>query len=275
MTRFVRVTGRASIFLLLASATVLAQEPPAPEAPPVQPEASLTVEAAAPPATEPAAETAPGSPEEPVSAPAKVLLVPVEFSVYEQGLNTREIVADWTEAARANLATAATEVLGERAGLQLVPMPVLEPAEQEALHEHLALVKLVVLQASSMSGSAWNRRKPDFDRRLGDGLQFLREKSGADFVILIDGSQVKQSGGSVFTQIALAGILGVGVPGGGTYLSSSLIDLVAGEVKWFNARYGLEGFGMTNSDLRQLDDAKAMLRKLFEPYPAIPALTVK
>jgi hypothetical protein len=275
MTRFVRVTGRASIFLLLASATVLAQEPPAPEAPPVQPEASLTVEAAAPPATEPAAETAPGSPEEPVSAPAKVLLVPVEFSVYEQGLNTREIVADWTEAARANLATAATEVLGERAGLQLVPMPVLEPAEQEALHEHLALVKLVVLQASSMSGSAWNRRKPDFDRRLGDGLQFLREKSGADFVILIDGSQVKQSGGSVFTQIALAGILGVGVPGGGTYLSSSLIDLVAGEVKWFNARYGLEGFGMTNSDLRQLEDAKAMLRKLFEPYPAIPALTVK
>jgi hypothetical protein len=275
MTRFVRVTGRASIFLLLASATVLAQEPPAPEAPPVQPEASLTVEAAAPPATEPAAETAPGSPEEPVSAPAKVLLVPVEFSVYEKGLNTSEIVADWTEAARANLATAATEVLGERAGLQLVPMPVLEPAEQEALHEHLALVKLVVLQASSMSGSAWNRRKPDFDRRLGDGLQFLREKSGADFVILIDGSQVKQSGGSVFTQIALAGILGVGVPGGGTYLSSSLIDLVAGEVKWFNARYGLEGFGMTNSDLRQLDDAKAMLRKLFEPYPAIPALTVK
>jgi hypothetical protein len=275
MTRFVRVTGRASIFLLLASATVLAQEPPAPEAPPVQPEASLTVEAAAPPATEPAAETAPGSPEEPVSAPAKVLLVPVEFSVYEKGLNTSEIVADWTEAARANLATAATEVLGERAGLQLVPMPVLEPAEQEALHEHLALVKLVVLQASSMSGSAWNRRKPDFDRRLGDGLQFLREKSGADFVILIDGSQVKQSGGSVFTQIALAGILGVGVPGGGTYLSSSLIDLVAGEVKWFNARYGLEGFGMTNSDLRQLEDAKAMLRKLFEPYPAIPALTVK
>jgi len=275
MTRFVRVIGRASIFLLLASATVLAQEPPAPEAPPVQPEASLTVEAAAPPATEPAAETAPGSPEEPVSAPAKVLLVPVEFSVYEKGLNTSEIVADWTEAARANLATAATEVLGERAALQLVPMPVLEPAEQEALREHLALVKLVVLQAGSMSGSAWNSRKPDFDRRLGNGLQFLREKSGADFVILIDGSQVKQSGGSVFTQIALAGILGVGVPGGGTYLSSSLIDLVVGEVKWFNARYGLEGFGMTNSDLRQLDDAKTMLRKLFEPYPAIPALTAK
>jgi hypothetical protein len=239
----------------------------------------LQVEAVALPVAEPA----PGSAQEPSAAPAKVLLVPVEFSVYEQGLNTSDIVADWTEAARANLATAATEVLGERAGLQLVPMPVLEPAEQEVLREHLALVKLVVLQANSMSGSAWNSRKPDFDRRLGNGLQFLREKSGADFAILIDGSQVKQSGGSVFSQIALIGILGAvggvslgaGAPGGGTYLSSSLIDLAGGEVKWFNTRYGQEAFGMTRSDLRQLADAKAILRKLFEPYPAIPALTAK
>jgi hypothetical protein len=278
MTRFVRPVG-SSLLLLLASATLFAQEPPPPETPPVQPEASLPVEDVAPPVAEPV----PGSAEEPSVAPAKVLLVPVEFSVYEQGLNTSEIVADWTEAARANLVTAATEVLRERAGLQVVPMPTLEPAEQEVLREHLALVKHIVLQANSMSGGAWNDRKPDFDRRFGDGLQFLRERSGADFVILIDGSQVKQSGGRVVSQLALLGILGAvggtpvvgGAPGGGTYLSSSLIDLVGGEVKWFNARYGQEAFGMTRSDLRQLDDAKVMLRKLFEPYPAIPALTVK
>lgn len=279
MRRLVPVIGRASILLILASATAFAQEPQPSESPLVQPQASLAVEAAALPAAEPA----PSSSEEPVASPAKVLLVPVEFSVYEQGLNTSEIVAEWTEAARANLATAATEVLGERAGLQLVPMPMLEPAEQEVLREHIALVKLVVLQANSMSGGAWNSRKPDFDRRIGDGLQFLRAKSGADFVILIDGSQVKQSGGSVFSDIALLGVLGAvggvylgaGATGGGTYLSSSLIDLVGGDVKWFNTRFGGEAFGMTSSDLRQLDDAKTMLRKLFEPYPAIPALTVK
>jgi hypothetical protein len=270
MTRFVRPVG-SSLLLLLASATLFAQEPPPPETPPVQPEASLPVEDVAPPVAEPV----PGSAEEPSVAPAKVLLVPVEFSVYEQGLNTSEIVADWTEAARANLVTAATEVLRERAGLQVVPMPTLEPAEQEVLREHLALVKLVVQQASSMTGPAWNSRKPEFDRRLGDGLQFLREKSGAEFAILIDGSQLKQSGGRVLTQIALAGLGGSAPFGGGTYLSSSLIDLLGGEVKWFNARFGDEAFGITRSDLRQLDDAKATVRKLFEPYPAIPALTVK
>ena len=265
--------------LLLGSATLFAEEPPPPGASSLGSEPSSAVVAAPPPV----AEAVPPSSVEPGAAPAKVLLVPVEFSVYERGLGTSEIVADWTEVARANLATAATEVLGERTGLQLVPMPALEQAEQEVLREHLALVKLVVLQANSMSGDAWNSRKPEFDRRLGDGLQFLREKSGADFVVLIDGSQVKQSGGSVLAQIALVGVLGAaggtyvsaGAPGGGTYLSTSLIDLVAGEVKWFNARYGQEAFGMTRSDVRQLDDAKAMLRRLFEPYPAIPALTVK
>jgi hypothetical protein len=189
-------------------------------------------------------------------------------------MGSGEVVADWTEAARANLAAAATEVLGERAGLQLVSMPELEPAEQEQLREHLALVKLVVLQANSMAGAAWDTRKPDFDRRFGEGLQFLRERSGADFAIVIDGSQVKQSGGSVFTQVAMAAI-GVGIPGGGTYLTSSLLDLQAGEVKWFNARFGVEALGITGSDIRDLGEAKATLRKLFEPYPAIPALTVK
>lgn len=248
MKRFLSLAGPASVLLLLASA-LYAQEPPPPEQAPADP--------------------GPATP-----APARVVLLPVEFSVYEKGLATGEIVADWTEAARVNLAAAAADVLGERAGLQLVPMPTLDAAEQEVLREHLALVKLVVLQANSMPGGAWNSRKPEFDRRFGDGLQFLRERSGADFAVVIDGSQVKQSGGSVFTQIALAAI-GVGIPGGGTYLTSSLIDLQGGEVKWFNARFGAEAIGITGSDIRDLGEAKATLRKLFEPYPGIPALTVK
>jgi hypothetical protein len=258
MKRHVGLFGLASVLLLLASA-LCAQEPPPPELVP------------APSGT---ATPADATPADATPAPAKVILLPIEFSVYEKGLGTGEIVADWTEAARTNLAAAATDVLGERAGLQLVPMPPLEPAEQEVLREHLALVKLVVLQANSMMGGAWNSRKPDFDRRFGDGLQFLRAKSGADFAIMIDGSQVKQSGGSIFSQVALAAI-GVGIPGGGTYLSSSLIDLQGGEVKWFNARFGVEALGITGSDIRNPGEAQATLRKLFEPYPEIPALTVK
>ncbi len=268
-----RVIGIGPLMGLLVATALSAQEPPPPDPEPV-PAAEAAPEATTVTPVAPVAESAPEAVPVPAVAPAKVVLLPVEFSVYEKGVGTGEIVADWTEAARANLAQAASDVLGERAGLQLVSMPSLEPAEQQALRDHLAVVKLVVLQANSMIGSAWNHRKPEFDRSFGDGLQFLREKSGADFAIVIDGSQVKQSGGSIFTQIALAAI-GVGIPGGGTYLTSSLIDLQAGEVKWFNARFGAEALGITGSDIRDLGEAKATLRKLFEPYPAIPALTVK
>lgn len=253
-----RLVAAAPALGLLLSTALFAQESPAPDPAPPAPEVVV-----------PQTETA-----EPVATPAKVLLLPVEFSVYQKGVGTGEIVADWTEAARANLAAAATDVLGERAGLQLVPMPTLDAAEQERLREHVALVKLIVVQANGLNSGAWKSRKADFDRRFGDGLGFLREKSGADFAILIDGSQLKQSGGSIFTQVALAAI-GAYVPGGGTYLTSSLLDLQAGEVKWFNARFGAEALGITGSDIRDLGEAKATLRKLFEPYPAIPALTVK
>ncbi len=270
------VVRLASVGLCLVSAAALSQQLP-PETEPGPPEAATA--AAIPPlppdaAIAPAPTPAPAPAPPPASTPAKVILLPIEFSVYEKGVGAGEIVADWTESARANLAAAATEVLGERAGLQLVPMPALEPVEQEALRDHLALVKLVVLQANQLTGSAWNQRKPEFDRCFGDGLQFLHEKTGADFAIVIDGSQVKQSGGSIFTQIALASI-GVAMPGGGTYLASSLIDLEDGEVRWFNARFGAEALGITGADIRNPEEATTTLRKLFEPYPAIPALTVK
>lgn len=279
MKHLVELIGRASAVMLFACATVIAQEPPPPEPPPASSEPVPALEAGSATAVEaeptPAVEVTPPPVPEAVAVPATALLLPVEFSVYQKGVGTVEIVADWSEAARANLTQAASEVLGERAGLQLVSVPPLEAAEQQVLRDHLAVVKLVVMAANSMSGSAWNSRKPEFDRRIGDGLQFLRERSGADFAIVIEGSQLKQSGGSVFTQIAMAAMGVINLSGGGTYLTSSLIDLQAGEVKWFNARFGNEALGITGSDIRDLDEAKATLRKLFEPYPAIPALAVK
>lgn len=281
MTRVFHDAGRLSgvLLLVLASGSLVAQEPPPAAQPPVEPVAApASSEAAAPAATEPAA-VAPAEPVTPAPAPAattpaRVVLLPVEFSVYQQGMGSGELVADWTEAARANLGEAATSVLRERAGLQLVPMPVLGTEEQQALREHVALFKLVVSSAHSMPGGAWDARRADFDRRFGEGLRFLRERSGADYAVLIDGAQLKQSGGSIFAQIALAA-LGVGMPGGGTYLTASLIDLQAGEIKWFNAKMGAEVLGVTGSDIRQLDEAKVTLRKLFEPYPTIPALAPK
>lgn len=241
---------------------------PAPE-PSVAPEPATESSAAPPPATQPSNATA-GEP-----APAevhKVILLPVEFTVYEQSAGGgTEAVPDWTDAARRNLSASAEAVLQSRARLQLVAMPELTPDEAKVLHEHVGLARLVITQGRLLPGGPWNQRKADFDRGLGPGLEFLVQKTGAEYAVLLNGAQYKQSAGSVLSQLALAA-MGVGVGGGGTFLSGSLIDLKHGEVAWFNTQMGMQILGMTGSDVRKSDSAESVLRKLFEPYPVIPAL---
>jgi hypothetical protein len=201
----------------------------------------------------------------------KVILLPVAFTVYEVGAGgTLEAVPDWTEAARANIGSSATTVLQTRAGLELVAMPELTAAEQQVLREYVALSRQIIFQANMLAGE-WKARRADFDLAMDDGLAFLREKSGAEFALLLDGRQLKQSGGSVFKQIALASI-GIGTSGGGMYMSASLIDLQQGKIAWFNDEQGMEVMGMTGSDVRHSDEAQSVLRRIFEPYPAIPKL---
>lgn len=248
------------------AATDAAPPASAPAAAPV-PDGSLPPSSVTAPAPDAAATTE----LPPAAPPAKVVLLPVEFTVYQRGVGAGEVVADWTSAARSNLASAAVTVLNERAGLQLVPMPELSPDEQKVLHEHNALFQLIVFSANDLNGGVWITRRVDFDRSFGDGLRFLHDKSGADYALIINGSQVKQSGGGVFAQIAMAA-LGVLTPGGGTYLYATLVDLEHGELKWFNAKTGVEVMGFTGSDVRAPDEAAVTLRKLFAPYPIIPAL---
>jgi hypothetical protein len=207
--------------------------------------------------------------------PAKVVLLPVDFDVYELSAGGgREIVKDWTEAARANLSSAATVVLGERAGMQLVPMPELTAQENQALREHLGVVKLIVYQGGMLNDGPWIRRRAEFDRSFGAGLAFLHDKSGADYAVLIDGAQSKQSGGSVFAQVAMAALGVVMMPGSGTYVRMTLLDLEAGQVKWFNQKARAEVLGITGADVRQAPETEQMLRGLIQPYPTIPALGI-
>lgn len=207
------------------------------------------------------------------ATPRKAILLPVDFTVYESGFGgTLEAVPDWTTAARANLTQSAAAVLQSAVGLELVAVPELTAAEQVVLRDHLGLARLIVAQGSSLTGSVWKQRRATFDRGMGDGMRFLKDRSGADLAVLLDGRQVEQSGGSVLGQLALAGV-GAYVPGGGgTQLSASLIDLGAGQVQWFNSTLGVQIFGIGGDDIRKSDVTDAALRELFKPYPEIPAL---
>jgi hypothetical protein len=210
----------------------------------------------------------------------RVVVLQPEFRVFVQSAGgTREIEPGWTEQAQNALALAVERHLRHDPRFA-VAAPV-EPATAEEatlLREHVELFKVIASNSSMMirfGGKAWQEKKLQYDYTLGDGLALYGDRSNADYAFMIGGAQVKQTGGSVFMQLALAGTLGVVMPGGGTYLMLALVDMRTGDIVWFNSLEGGEVFGMTGSDLRKEGTADEIVGRLFDPFPASSLFNTK
>jgi hypothetical protein len=229
----------------------------------------------------PAGPPAPATPT--VAVPArgpqthKVLLLPSTFIEFQNAVSGLEAIPDWTEAARKNLGDAARDSL-QATGLQLEALPDLTPKEAVIVHDHIAVAQLIVGAGTQYVDDDWHKHRADFDRTIGDGLHFLHERTGADYALLIDGTQVRQSGGRVAMRLlgtlatAAAGIVVVPTGGGGEVLNISLLDLNNGTVAWFSSSRTKNVFGSAGADFRDAGATQAAIKKLFESYPNIPAL---
>lgn len=218
-----------------------------------------------------------------VDAPAagtsvhKVLLVPPTFTEFQNAVSGLEAIPEWTDAARRNLSDAARDSL-RTVGMQLEVLPDLTPQETAIVRDHMSVAKLIVAAAAQYEDHDWHGHRANFDRTLGDGLRFLHERTGADYALLIDGTQVRQSGGRIAMKwlgtlaVAAAGVVVVSPGGGGESLNICLLDLNNGTVAWFNSSQTKNGFGSAGADMRNAVKAQALMRELFAPYPSIPAL---
>jgi hypothetical protein len=218
-----------------------------------------------------------------VAAPAagpqshKVLLLPSTFIEFQNAVSGLEAIPDWTQAARKNLGEAARDSL-QAAGLQLEALPDLTPQESAIVHDHIAVAQLIVGAGAQYEDNDWHKHRADFDRTFGDGLRFLHERTSADYALLIDGTQVRQSGGRVAMRLlgtlaaAAGGIMVVPTGGGGEVLNVCLLDLNNGTVAWFNSSRSKNAFGSAGADLRNAAVTQAAIKELFQSYPNIPAL---
>jgi hypothetical protein len=294
----------AVAMLCLCQPAAFAQEPPV-EAPPpaadtpaaelpdaaprpeaaAQPEEAATQETAvaeAPALTEmPASADAPAPAETPAAAqsPAaaapvpgakRIVMLPVEFTVYQKSVAGIEAVPDWSETARFSLAQAAIEMLKQDNRFQVVDAPQFDGETDGLLREHVELFKIVGESATSFlqwGGKPWADKKTSFDYTIGDGLQFLADASGADYAFLLAGAQITQTGGAAFMQF-LAAAGGVAVAGGGTFMFTGIVDLRSGDLKWLNSRMGQQMFGITGSDVRNPATAAEIVTMLFEGFPS-------
>jgi hypothetical protein len=214
--------------------------------------------------------------QEPVST-HKVLLLPSTFTEFQNAVSGLEAIPDWTDAARRNLGDAARDSL-EAAGMQLEMLPDLTPQESAIVRDHMSVALRVVAAAARYDDHDWHAHRANFDRTLGEGLRFLYERTGADYALLIDGTQVRQSGGRIAMKWlgtlagAAAGVVVVSAGGGGEILNVCLLNLHDGTVAWFNSTQTKNGFGSAGADMRNAGKAQELMKDLFAPYPAIPAL---
>ncbi len=281
----------AVALLCLCQTVGWAQEPPPETAPPAE-----AANVAEPPAAETPAQTAPDEtapaetpPAEPAPAEAvtaapemaappgtkRIVMLPVEFIVYQKSVAGIEAVPDWSETARFSLGQAAIEMLKKDQRFFVVDVPEFDGDTKGLLREHVELFKLVggnALMFVQYGGKAWAEKKTNFDYTIGNGLRFLSDASGADYAFLMVGSQVTQTGGAAFMQF-LAAAGGVSVAGGGTFISAGIVDLKNGDLKWLNSRQGMQMFGVTGSDARNPATAAEMVTKLFEEFPTSKVLS--
>jgi len=207
----------------------------------------------------------------------RVLLLPPAFTEFQNEVSGLEAIPDWTQAARENLGDAARISL-QAAGLELQPLPDLTPEEFGIVHEHIAVAQLIVAAGALYDSNDWHKHRDNFDRTLGEGLRFLHDRTGADYALLIDGSQVRQSGARIGMRVlstlaaATVHVALVSGGGGGQVVNVCLLDLNTGAVVWFNSSQTKNVFGSAGADLREAPTTQAAMKELFASYPNIPAL---
>lgn len=170
--------------------------------------------------------------------------------------------ADWTEAARANIAAA---FAGNLSGQGHTPQPYDPDEAYEGrigqvirLHEAVG-ASILFFQYAPLALPTHPR--DSFNWTLGPGAQEIAAATGARYALFTVARGSYASGGRVAAMIGLA-ILGVGVPLGGQQMYASLVDLQTGEIIWFNL-----ATASPNADMRTPEGARALVDELLEDAP--------
>lgn len=152
--------------------------------------------------------------------------------------------------------------------IDLVKLPAtLSAQEQAKIEEYVALYNVVAANAIGYTGQlapqAWKHKIKHFDYTLGPGLQFLKEKTGADTALFITGEDVISTSGRK-AAFVIAAIFGVAIPLGHTFIVGGMVDLETGDILWLN--HTVE---VSEKTFLKDQDVNEMLTLLYQSYPGI------
>ena len=199
----------------------------------------------------------------PKDGPVRILVFRPDVRVGEQstgGLN--EPNADWTSAARANIATALDAAQVSRSN-EIKAMPELDGASAKLLADYRALFRAVtdaVVSHKLFPGNRLPTKKTSFNWTLGPGVAKLGELGGGDYGLFLFTNDSYGSAGRKAAQVV--GLLfGAYIPSGVHVGYAGLVDLKTGELVWINADVAMGG------DVREAEGATKRVAQLLEDFP--------
>jgi hypothetical protein len=202
--------------------------------------------------------------------PKKLLILPTDISVHEIAAGgVVDKVEDWSREARQHAKNAIQAHFQKRNDVQLIELPVLSKDDQFKLEQYQALYFAVAHSALIHTHGIheWPHKRQFFDYSLGNGLRFLREKTGADAAIFVIGEDFVASS-SYRAQLVVAALFGVVIPAGHSLLSAGIVDLHSGDVLWLDHALNFGG-----RDLRKAEDVDQMMAQMLRNYPGVSPTT--
>lgn len=199
-----------------------------------------------------------------VYAPKKVVVLPVDIIIKEVTAGgVAEEVPDWSKQGSTNVRAALNKYFRSNTEkkIQLLDAPNLAGRDLDNLNQHLALYRRVAgaVVTQTYGYAPWLHKIQKFDYTLGNGLQSLAQRTGADSAVIVVGEDEVSTAGR-----KLAAFLLDSVSYGHSFLSAAIVNLHTGDIMWFNY-----AFQYKSTDLRDADDALKLVRMLFAPYPGI------
>ena len=191
----------------------------------------------------------------------KILLMPVDIEICELTIaGMCEPSASWTQSSKENIIISFEEILNTRNAI------LKKYNKNKQNDEIIQLIKLHTQIGQEIINNEYGTfelpTKKEFNWTLGKKVKLLKQKNNSDYAIFIffrdQYSSTERVIYSIITAVLFPGIIPIG---GSQIAFASLVDLNNGEITWFNGYY--RSFG----DVRDLENARNTVNKLFEEFP--------
>ena len=191
----------------------------------------------------------------------KILLMPVDIEICELTLaGMCEPNASWTQNSRENIIVSFEEILNTRNAI------LKKYNKNDQNNQIIQIIKLHTQTGQEIINNEYGSfklpTKTEFKWTLGNKVKLLKNKYQTDYAIFIFFRDQYSSTERVIYNIVTAVLFPGIIPIGGSQIAfASLVNLNNGEITWFNGYY--RSFG----DVRDLENARDTVNKLFEEFP--------